>query len=138
MRRKILKARYHPMQNLSIHRNLIPSAMYAQAQHKWSNLGRKQNVRLWREYTHNLASDAWVSVWSMRDVLEVCQIRKVNMSQQDEMEYCTYGTVIVQVFASATTQQIIYNKSTLYAFNKLPYSSSLDKNSIDFSFNPQQ
>jgi hypothetical protein len=68
-------------------------------------------------------------------VLEVCQIRKVNMNQQDEMQYCT---VTVRVFASATTQQIIYNKSTLYAFNQLPYSSSLDKFSIDFSFIPQQ
>ena len=31
-----------------------------------------------------LQVDEWVSLWSMWDVLEVCQIRKVNTSQQDE------------------------------------------------------
>ena len=79
-----------------------------------------------------------VTVWSMWDVPEVCRIRKVNISQQDEMVVLQYSTVINQVFASATTQQIIYNKSTLYAFHELPYSSSLDKFFIDFSFGPQQ
>jgi len=52
----------------------------------------------------------------MWDVLEVCQIRKVNTGQQDEK----------------------VNKSALYAFNELPYSSSLYKISIDFFFDPQQ
>jgi hypothetical protein len=140
VRRKVLKARYHPMQNLSIHRILIPSAMHSQAQHIWSNQGRTQNVRLQRECTHNLASDEWVSLWSMWDVLEVCQIRKVNTGQQDEkvLQCRTVRTAIIRVFASATTQQIIYNKSALYAFNELPYSSSLYKISIDFFFDPQQ
>lgn len=65
-----------------------------------------------------LQVDEWVSLWSMWDVLEVCQIRKVNTSQQDEkvLQCRTYSTVINRVFASATTQQIIYNKSALYAF----------------------
>lgn len=74
----------------------------------------------------------------MWDVLEVYRIRKVNMSQQyEKVLYLQYGNHL-SFFASATTQQIIYNKSTLYAFNELPYSSSLDKFSIDFSFDPQQ
>jgi hypothetical protein len=76
----------------------------------------------------------------MWDVLEVCQIRKVNTGQQDEkvLQCRTVRTAIIRVFASATTQQIIYNKSALYAFNELPYSSSLYKISIDFFFDPQQ
>jgi hypothetical protein len=47
------------MHNLSIHRILTLSAMHPQAEHIWLNLGRTQNVRLGREYTHKLANDEW-------------------------------------------------------------------------------